>query len=44
MTHFDAVGPDVVVVVAIIPGVGVGTHFGCVEVMCDVGGFDWAVG
>lgn len=28
MTHLDAVGPDVVIVVAVVPGVGIAAHFG----------------
>ena len=28
MAHLDAVGPDVVIVVAVVPGVGIAAHFG----------------
>ena len=27
MAHLDAVGPDVVIVVAVVPGVGIAAHF-----------------
>jgi len=44
MAYLNGIGPDVVVVVAVIPGVSVRTHLGCVEYASDVCGFDWAVG
>jgi len=28
VAHLDAVGPDVVIVVAVVPGVGIAAHFG----------------